>query len=129
MLQSSSYISHGHINISKYFKVKKKLPYFHKKYIVFEPLQIFVVVIFADESNFFVTLSKPNLTDELMNRSYITVVSLLCGQASLFCLLFYKLSTVSISESNIIKMHLIISRRALAREGDYEMMSVCACVR
>ena len=24
---------------------------------------------------------------------------------------------------------LIISRRALAREGDYEMMSVCACVR
>ena len=22
-----------------------------------------------------------------------------------------------------------ISRRALAREGDYEMMSVCACVR
>ena len=22
----------------------------------------------------------------------------------------------------------IISRRALAREGDYEMMSVCACV-
>ena len=23
----------------------------------------------------------------------------------------------------------IISRRALAREGDYEMMSVCACVR
>ena len=24
---------------------------------------------------------------------------------------------------------LVISRRALAREGDYEMMSVCACVR
>ena len=24
---------------------------------------------------------------------------------------------------------LIISRRALAREGDYEMMPVCACVR
>ena len=24
---------------------------------------------------------------------------------------------------------IIISRRALAREGDYEMMSVCACVR
>ena len=23
---------------------------------------------------------------------------------------------------------IIISRRALAREGDYEMMSVCACV-
>ena len=23
----------------------------------------------------------------------------------------------------------IISRRALAREGDYKMMSVCACVR
>ena len=26
-------------------------------------------------------------------------------------------------------MQFIISRRALAREGDYEMMSVCACVR
>ena len=25
--------------------------------------------------------------------------------------------------------HIIISRRALAREGDYEMMPVCACVR
>ena len=25
--------------------------------------------------------------------------------------------------------YLVISRRALAREGDYEMMSVCACVR
>ena len=24
---------------------------------------------------------------------------------------------------------IIISRRALAREGDYEMMPVCACVR
>ena len=24
---------------------------------------------------------------------------------------------------------LVISRRALAREGDYEMMPVCACVR
>ena len=24
---------------------------------------------------------------------------------------------------------IFISRRALAREGDYEMMSVCACVR
>ena len=26
-------------------------------------------------------------------------------------------------------IHFIISRRALAREGDYEMMPVCACVR
>ena len=26
-------------------------------------------------------------------------------------------------------LYFIISRRALAREGDYEMMSVCACVR
>ena len=26
-------------------------------------------------------------------------------------------------------MSFIISRRALAREGDYEMMPVCACVR
>ena len=26
-------------------------------------------------------------------------------------------------------LQLIISRRALAREGDYEMMPVCACVR
>ena len=26
-------------------------------------------------------------------------------------------------------MQFIISRRALAREGDYEMMPVCACVR
>ena len=26
-------------------------------------------------------------------------------------------------------LRLIISRRALAREGDYEMMPVCACVR
>ena len=25
--------------------------------------------------------------------------------------------------------HFVISRRALAREGDYEMMPVCACVR
>ena len=25
--------------------------------------------------------------------------------------------------------NIIISRRALAREGDYEMMPVCACVR
>ena len=24
---------------------------------------------------------------------------------------------------------IVISRRALAREGDYEMMPVCACVR
>ena len=29
--------------------------------------------------------------------------------------------------SKIVK--LFISRRALAREGDYEMMPVCACVR
>ena len=33
----------------------------------------------------------------------------------------------------VIKLQLInstvISRRALAREGDYEMMPVCACVR
>ena len=28
-----------------------------------------------------------------------------------------------------IKLFFFISRRALAREGDYEMMSVCACVR
>ena len=27
------------------------------------------------------------------------------------------------------KYGFIISRRALVREGDYEMMSVCACVR
>ena len=27
------------------------------------------------------------------------------------------------------KMSFIISCRALAREGDYEMMSVCACMR
>ena len=26
-------------------------------------------------------------------------------------------------------LFLVISRRALAREGDYEMMPVCACVR
>ena len=26
-------------------------------------------------------------------------------------------------------IYLVISRRALAREGDYEMMPVCACVR
>ena len=29
----------------------------------------------------------------------------------------------------LILSNFIISRRALAREGDYEMMSVCACVR
>ena len=32
--------------------------------------------------------------------------------------------------SDFISDHkIIISRRALAREGDYEMMPVCACVR
>ena len=29
----------------------------------------------------------------------------------------------------VTSVSLIISRRALAREGDYEMMPVCACVR
>ena len=28
-----------------------------------------------------------------------------------------------------LQVNIIISRRALAREGDYEMMPVCACVR
>ena len=28
-----------------------------------------------------------------------------------------------------VDIHFIISRRALAREGDYEMMPVCVCVR
>ena len=31
--------------------------------------------------------------------------------------------------SNMLFMYFFISRRALAREGDYEMMPVCACVR
>ena len=30
---------------------------------------------------------------------------------------------------NFVVIPVIISRRALAREGNYEMMSVCACVR
>ena len=29
---------------------------------------------------------------------------------------------------SFVDITIIISRRALAREGDYEMMSVCACV-
>ena len=31
--------------------------------------------------------------------------------------------------SQFLYLNFFISRRALAREGDYEMMSVCACVR
>ena len=31
--------------------------------------------------------------------------------------------------TNFTHCFLFISRRALAREGDYEMMPVCACVR
>ena len=32
-------------------------------------------------------------------------------------------------ENHMTKNFFFISRRALAREGDYEMMPVCACVR
>ena len=32
-------------------------------------------------------------------------------------------------EARVTILTFIISRRALAREGDYEMMPVCACVR
>ena len=33
------------------------------------------------------------------------------------------------SHTRVPESKLIISRQALAREGDYEMMPVCACVR
>ena len=36
---------------------------------------------------------------------------------------------LSITVSQVTFLYLIISRRALAREGDYEMMPVRACVR
>ena len=37
-------------------------------------------------------------------------------------------STTVTSLHSLISFRFIISRRALAREGDYEMMSVCACM-
>ena len=33
------------------------------------------------------------------------------------------------ADIELLSITIIISRRALAREGDYEMMPVCACVR
>ena len=36
---------------------------------------------------------------------------------------------MGISDAIFYVLAFIISRRALAREGDYEMMSVCECVR
>ena len=43
---------------------------------------------------------------------------------------FMKLYTKSLITGKVLHLeHFIISRRALAQEGDYEMMPVCACVR
>ena len=42
----------------------------------------------------------------------------------------YSLRACSMAINSVAgRIHLVISRRALAREGDYEMMPVCACVR
>ena len=46
-----------------------------------------------------------------------------------FYLKYYSDFNWASSVGTCIDCILIISRRALAREGDYEMMSVCACVR
>ena len=46
----------------------------------------------------------------------------------IYCyLIFYKINMLKIIV--FVKPFIVISRRALAREGDYEMMSVRACVR
>ena len=45
----------------------------------------------------------------------------------LFIVISFQIIIYNFRES--IGLTLVISRRALAREGDYEMMSVCACVR
>ena len=43
--------------------------------------------------------------------------------------LFCSVDMKSLSYKKRLCDELVISHRALAREGDYEMMSVCACVR
>ena len=49
-----------------------------------------------------------------------------CSQHCLYC-------TIIVTHSKQLHcfkcFNIFISRRALAREGDYKMMSVCACVR
>ena len=50
----------------------------------------------------------------------------------LLCIFYVKIKRYNKKKKHIFFFAsdpLVISRRALAREGDYEMMPVCSCVR
>ena len=64
-------------------------------------------------------------------------ISSKCGAKGIYAQLYAYLKKIVLvfgqilaqSDTQSHKPMFFISRRALAREGDYEMMSVCACVR
>ena len=62
---------------------------------------------------------------------YITDTALKVSRSCTVSLLLYVMVLRTVSPGCGVRASLMlffISRRALAREGDYEMMSVCACV-